>query len=228
MRVTLFIHILGGGLGIVSGFVALFARKGSTLHRKSGMLFVCAMVMMAVTGALIAALRGIEGSIIGGLLTGYLVVTALTTVRPRLEWTPRLEIALTLLALSIAVSSATMGLGIVTTGKRLDGIPSFPFLMFAVVALFATAGDVKILRAGGVTGVRRIRRHLWRMCFALWIAAASFFLGQAKVIPVSMRKPALLALPPLIVLVALLYWLWRTRTRRTGGDVVETTPARAA
>jgi hypothetical protein len=46
------------------------------------------------------------------------------------------------------------------------------------------------------------------MTFALFIAAMSFFFGQAKVIPQPLRIPALLALPILAVLVTLLYWLW--------------------
>jgi uncharacterized membrane protein len=47
MRTILFVHILAGGLGLVSGYVALYATKGATLHRKSGMLFVCVMTTMA-------------------------------------------------------------------------------------------------------------------------------------------------------------------------------------
>ncbi len=46
------------------------------------MLFVYAMLTMSLTGAGIAALRGVEASVIGGLLAVYLVVTVLTTVRP--------------------------------------------------------------------------------------------------------------------------------------------------
>ena len=33
-------HILAGGLALVVGYVALYATKGATLHRKSGMVFV--------------------------------------------------------------------------------------------------------------------------------------------------------------------------------------------
>ena len=50
MRMTLLIHILAGGLGLVLGAVALSATKGAMLHRKSGKLFVYAMVTMSVTG----------------------------------------------------------------------------------------------------------------------------------------------------------------------------------
>jgi hypothetical protein len=57
------------------------------------------------------------------------------------------------------------------------------------------------------------------MCYALWIATASFFLGPrarlAKVFPERLLNPALLALPVLLVLLAMLYWLWRVRIKRT-------------
>jgi len=65
-----------------------------------------------------------------------------------------------------------------------------------------------------VRGASRIARHLWRMSTALLIAAFSFFLGQAKVIPKPIRIYPLLMVPPLIVLAVMLYWLWRVRARR--------------
>ena len=71
------------------------------------------------------------------------------------------------------------------------------------------------MRSGALRGTARIARHLWRMAFALLIAAMSFFLGQAKVIPKPIRIPGLLALPVLAVLVTMLYWMWRVRLRRS-------------
>jgi uncharacterized membrane protein len=49
-------HIVAGVLALAFGYVALFAAKGATLHRKSGMLFVFAMVTLSLTGALVAFL----------------------------------------------------------------------------------------------------------------------------------------------------------------------------
>ena len=47
------------------------------------------------------------------------------------------------------------------------------------------------------------------MCFALWIAALSFFLGQADEFPAQLRIYPLLAVPMLVVIVLMLYWLVR-------------------
>jgi peptidoglycan/LPS O-acetylase OafA/YrhL len=62
---------------------------------------------------------------------------------------------------------------------------------------------------GRIQGARRIPRHLWRMCFALWIAATSFLLGQAEEFPTQLRIYPLLAVPMLLVFMLMLYWLVR-------------------
>lgn len=84
MRLTLLIHIAAGGLALVFGYVALYATKGAPLHRRSGRLFVYAMLTMGLFGTLIAAARGVAPAtnIPAGVLTSYLVITALLTVRP--------------------------------------------------------------------------------------------------------------------------------------------------
>ena len=66
------------------------------------------------------------------------------------------------------------------------------------------------------------------MCFALFIAALSFFIGQAQVIPKPIRIMPLLALPVLAVLLTMLYWLWRIRVRRSLRGIVRIGAAEAA
>ena len=77
------LHITAGVLALVFGYTALFARKGATVHRKSGLFFVAAMVVMSLSGALMAAVKpsGSVVNVVAGLLTFYFVTTALLTVR---------------------------------------------------------------------------------------------------------------------------------------------------
>ena len=84
--------------------------------------------------------------------------------------------------------------------------------MFGVVALLGSAGDRRMIRAGGLRGAPRLVRHLWRMCFALFIASIAFYLGPGRV-PEALRIPALLAGAVLVPIVAMLYWLWRLRVQ---------------
>ena len=40
MQTMLLIHIAGGAVGIVTGYLALLAAKGASLHRRAGVVFV--------------------------------------------------------------------------------------------------------------------------------------------------------------------------------------------
>jgi uncharacterized membrane protein len=70
------VHITAGSLAILAGYVAIFATKGAGLHRRSGMVFVCAMIVMGMTGLAIAIFRDIPGSLTGGPLAAYFVCAA--------------------------------------------------------------------------------------------------------------------------------------------------------
>ena len=175
------------------------------------MLFVYAMLTMTATGAALAVGQQVAVSINvpAALLAGYLVFTGLTTVRAPAARSRSVDRALMLGAAVLGLSSIASGVEAAASGGRRGGM-AFPLFLFGTVSLLASAGDLRMLRSG-LPGSRRLARHLWRMCFALWIAAASFFLGQADEFPEALRIPGLLALPVIAVLAAMFYWLRRVR-----------------
>jgi hypothetical protein len=217
VRTVLLVHIVAGALGIVSGTVALFAAKGANLHRKSGMLFVFSMVAMAITASVVAVSVG--RSVLEGLLPAYFVITGLTTVRPPSAGARRLDIGAMAVALGVGLANLAFGFDLLASGVRVvNGVPVPMIVFLGAVALLSALGDARQIRSGGLRGARRIARHLWRLCFALWIATGSFFLGQADKVPASLRHMALLmplAMAPLFVMA---YWLWHVRFKKTFRD----------
>jgi uncharacterized membrane protein len=210
MDAAVVVHVTGGGLALASGYLALFAAKGSRLHRRGGTVFVGAMLVMTTVGLGIAAGRNIAPAINvpAALLTAYLVVTALLTVRPPATKGRTMLFGAMLIALGGGLTSMAIGFAAVARGEF-----AFPLFLFGVIGVLAAVGDIRLLRHRVMHGPRRLVRHLWRMCVALLIAALSFFIGQADEFPESMRIMPLLALPMLIVLAAMIYWLWRLRAR---------------
>ena len=77
------IHIIAGLIAIAAGFVALYTVKGMKRHRKSGTVFVYAMLVLAGTGATIAAIKSQPANVMGGLMSIYLVTTGVLTLRAR-------------------------------------------------------------------------------------------------------------------------------------------------
>lgn len=204
------LHIIAGSIALVSGYIALFALKGAKLHRMSGTIFVYAMLAMSSTGAIIAAFSSKMLSVIAGTLTFYLVLTALLTIRRPAVGARWLDVGAMLMALIVGIAGVYLGLkGLHSVSGTIDGEPAAVAIVFGSVALLAALLDLRMLLTGRIKGAHRLARHLWRMCFALLLAAASFFFGQAQVFPEPIRNFALLAVPVVLVLLLMLYWLAR-------------------
>lgn len=205
------IHIVAGALAMILGAVALLARKGAKVHRRSGLLFVCSMLTMGITASVL-------GNIGGGLMSAYFVVTALTTVRPATAWTRWVNVSALVVAVVLALGSMDKGFkAFANPSGMLNGVPFFMLFFIGTVMAMAAAGDVRVMRSGALRGGPRLARHLWRMCFALFIAAATFFSIQARVaklLPEPFTTPAMRGLPIALVFIAMFYWLWRVRGRR--------------
>jgi len=209
------IHIIAGLLALVAGAVALYATKGSPLHRRSGWMFAVAMATMTTTAAVIAQFFSPNRvNVVAAALTFYLVATGVLAVRRTVPQMRALATAFMLVAVAVGAHALALGVEAVSsTTHRADGIPAPPLFMFGSVALLAALGDLRMLRAGRIEGARRLARHLWRMSYAMWIATTSAFLGQANFIPEPLRKLPLLVAPVLLVLVVMVYWLVKGHRR---------------
>src|SRR3954469_6394255 len=104
------IPIAAGGLAIVLGAVALSVKKGGTIHRRSGLLFVYAMLVMGTTAALLGFLKTHRATdFLVGVMVAYFVCTALTPVRPVSPWTRGINAAALAVALGVAVIDVAFG-----------------------------------------------------------------------------------------------------------------------
>jgi hypothetical protein len=136
-------------------------------------------------------------------------------VRRRTEGAGWIDRGAMLVALTIGVCHLSFGLAAAASASsRMFGYPPALYFVFGPIALLAAVGDLRMIRAGGFQGARRLARHLWRMCFALFIAVASFFLGQPDFFPEPVRSGGLRAIPVLVVLAAMFYWMARVRSFR--------------
>jgi uncharacterized membrane protein len=221
----LIVHICGGSLGLLSGTAAMVFRKGSPRHVLAGKVFVVSMLTLAAAAVYLAVLKHQTPNIVAGLLTFYLIGTAWLTARRRDGETSRLDWVVLLIPLAIGIVNWVNGLKIVRTGgSSQDGVPVGMMLFMGSVCLIAAAGDVRMLVGGGVFGAKRIARHLWRMCFGLFIAAGSFFLGPSnrplrllsavglgQHLPPALFSTTLYLILTILPLILLIFWLMRVR-----------------
>ena len=209
---VLFAHVCAAIVSLLSGFAALFFRKGSRLHRMSGNVFFVSILSMSASATFLALGKSQTINAIVGTLTFYMVATAWLTIKRKERHTDLSDSGLTLIALVVGVTAVVFGWQVANsaTGLDNDGIPAVAYFVFASIALLAAGLDIRMFSRGGLHAVYRIARHLWRMCFALLITTVSFFNGaRSKVLPDFIRETPLHDVPVIVVALSLIFWLSR-------------------
>jgi len=218
-------HICAGTSGLLSGTAAMSFPKGSPRHIVAGKVFVASMLAMAVAAVYLAIVRHQPNNIGGGIITFYLIGTAWLTARRRDGGTSRFDWVVLLIPLVLGILTWMNGIKVVRSGASSpDGVPVGMTFFMGSVMLLAAAGDLRMLAGGGVLGAKRIARHLWRMCFGLFIAAGSFFLGPSnrplrllsavrlgQHLPQALFSTTLYSILTILPLIMLIFWLVRVR-----------------
>lgn len=210
-------HIGGGAVGILSGAVALASRKGARIHRAAGaVFFVSMLVCYSVAFAVAPFLTdGPVTNTIAAASALYLLISGVASARSRVIAASPWHVAGLAVALTIGVACLYFNyLGSLTPEGSIDGSPTQALVIFIVASAIAALGELHVLLRGRLPENARIARHLWRMCFSLFIAAGSFFLGQQAVMPAWMRGSPVLIVLALAPLAAVIFWVIRIRIGR--------------
>lgn len=206
MNILIWVHIAGGSFALLSGAAAAAAPKGGPLHVRAGTWFFVSMLVLGVTASILEPFRSPPGSPIGGIMVCYFVATSWVAARRRDGTTGRFEIVACAAALIMAALMAWGGFTGATT-------PTGAGPVFALGGLCLLAGllDLNAILRKTLTPVQRISRHLWRMCFAFFIATGSFFLGQQDVMPQAVRGSPILFVLAFAPFAVMAFWLVRVR-----------------
>jgi hypothetical protein len=194
--------------------VALAARKGQRVHRAAGSVFFLAMFAAYAIGAGVAPFldTGQRPNFVAGIMALYLLVSGTMAVRRRDVKAGAPEVIGLIVAICITATGLIfMRMGAASPSGTVDGSPPQAFLLFTTAGAFAAAGELHVIVRKQLSKVSRIARHLWRMCFSLFIASGSFFLGQPQVFPLALRDSALLPVLALAPLPLMLFWLGKVR-----------------
>lgn len=201
-------HIGGGIVAILAGAVAVGARKGGSVHRLAGTWFFASMLVLGVTAAILEPFREPDpGSPLIGLAVCYFVLTSWVTARRRDGSTGWFEIGACVAALGIAAATLWGAM----TGGSTSPVGQGPVFALAGIFLLAGLGDLNVILRKKLTAAQRLSRHLWRMCFAFFIATGSFFIGQQDVLPQAARGSPILFVLGFAPLAIMLFWLVRIR-----------------
>ena len=211
MSPVLALHICAGTIGLLSGAVAISFRKGSRRHAIAGKVFVIAMIGLGSSATYLALVKHQMGNLLGGIMTAYLVTTAWLTAKRRNGETNTFDWIALLVPLVVGIGTLANGIERLNNPAAFhDGVPAAMNFFLATVLLLAAAGDVRML-VRALSERQRIARHLWRMCFGLFIASGSIFIARPHLFPAFLRTTYILLLLGVLPLILLIFWTIRVR-----------------
>jgi hypothetical protein len=171
-------------------------------------------------------LKSQQGNVVGSIGTFYLIGTAWLAGR-RGERTGLIDWSA--LFVGLAGAAAAIALGVYTLrnpgGVDQTTAPAGMSFFFGAILLLAASGDIRMLAHRGISGRQRVTRHLWRMCYGLFIATGSFFLGQQQVFPAFLRGSIFLTILALLPFPLMIYWLFRVRFSKAYKNQLPLNPA---
>jgi len=207
------IHVASGMTALLSGTVAIAVQKGGSLHARAGTFFCMSMFVLGVTAAILSPFKTPPDSPVGGMMVCYFVATAWMTARRRNGMPDRFEKIACAIILLFAAAIIYHGFEVALAPPGKFSVVPGPGVLFGLggLCLLAGLGDLRFVLVGKLSPTQRISRHLWRMCFAFFIATGSFFLGQQKVMPQEIRGSPILIVLALAPFALMFFWLVRVR-----------------
>ena len=80
-KLFLWIHILSGFTALLSGFIAIVAKKGKKLHQKAGKAFFTGMILVCISATLISIMKHNQFLLHIGIFSFFLVYSGYRSVK---------------------------------------------------------------------------------------------------------------------------------------------------
>ena len=216
-RLALAVHVVAGGVAVVTFWLPWLVKKGGALHRRVGFVFTGAMAVVAVTGLLVSLLRLLDANprndapalFLGavGLLAGASASLGVRAIR-----TKRREAAnRNGWDLSTAALLGLAGVGTLALAARESS------LLFAVFGLLCTAnafGQLRFWLRPPEGRTAYLLQHIGGMGTACIATVTAFLVVNAPRLGIDGRTSLVLWIAP-GVLGGVGISLWQARYRRT-------------
>ncbi|WP_088329385.1 DUF2306 domain-containing protein [Lacimicrobium sp. SS2-24] len=215
--ILLYGHVVVGAIALISGAIALIVAKGQKRHKLSGTWFVYTMLAMALSGLFMASLAQVFITVLSGALTLYLVLSGWISIKRDLPTKKECELGLLFVGVLVLIFGTYLSMKAfsgITDNLGSFQVPPTVYYVFTAICAVAVLSDIRYLLAPKTTRSFLLVRHIWRMCFPLYIAASSFFMGQQRVFPESLQGTFYLTIPPLLVIFCMIFWMLRVKLNK--------------
>jgi len=196
----IYIHATLGSIAFIAGFIAIIAKKGNKLHKKSGIIFYYTMLFSAISALVIAVLPKHENAFLFtiGLFSSYFIITGYRALRFK-KANPALLLDKIISVLMILTGIVMIGYPLLFTGK-----------LNTVLAIFGTVGilfatrDLLLFKNPKKLRKAWLKLHIGKMLGG-YISAVTAFIVVNQFIP----GIAGWLVPSVFGVAYMNYWFWK-------------------
>jgi uncharacterized membrane protein len=205
--VFLVIHILGGGLSLLSGTWNLIQKKGGNAHRKVGMVFVWAMLITGFSAFVLALLKPNIFLFIIGIFTIYLVGTGQRYIHLKKlnegEEPKWIDWLLTSSMGVIGVVFILWGFFLLVSGKSMGTA----LITFGIIGLLSVRKDLQNYRGKMRKKMYWLAAHIARITGAYIASVSAFLVVNQENFPSFIPVVVYWLLPTLILTPLIVKWI---------------------
>ncbi|HEY3406373.1 MAG TPA: hypothetical protein VGK59_23455 [Ohtaekwangia sp.] len=210
IKILIYIHAFCGGLGLVTGIVSVWARKGGLPHRKAGKVFSYAMGASSLISLFVSRMPGHENLFLFliGVFTLYMVLAGNRALTFKSKVKVKADLLDYLISGTMLVISVIMiGLGLWAIIQKSEGIL---YIFFGGFGLLMTLNDFRMFRTFAENKDARLRSHLGRMIGALIASTTAFMIAGLNI-------PTLFIwiMPSILGTIYIIYWSRKLKAERS-------------
>lgn len=182
INILIYVHAFFGGLGLVTGMIAVWTKKGNLTHRKSGKVFSYAMVISAIISLVVSRMPGHENLFLFliGVFTLYMVLAGNRALTFRNKLKLKADLIDYLISGTMLATSVIMVLiGAWALIQKSDN--GILFIFFGAFGLLLTLKDFKMFRTFTGNKDIRLQNHLGRMVGALIASITAFMVAGLNI-----------------------------------------------
>lgn len=208
VKILIYIHAIAGGVGLVAGLAALIAKKGSAIHKKSGVFFNYGMGISALLSLIIAKMPHHENVFLFliGIFTIYMLLVGTRSLRfKKLAPTDSIKLDQVISGAMLLFAIWMIVLGILLQMQHHSGVL---YLFFGGLSAFMAWKDFRFYKASALWRKKWITNHIGKMVGA-YIASVTAFM----VAGLQLTSLTIWILPTIIGTMYIIYWIRKVSPR---------------
>ncbi|GAA4304022.1 hypothetical protein [Nibribacter koreensis] len=202
IKILIYIHAFFGGLGLITGLISIFVKKGGLNHKKTGKVFSYSMVLSSLISLFVARMPGHENLFLFliGVFTIYLVLAGNRALTLKSKIKPKADrVDKSISGAMLLASVAMLVIGGIGMMQKVD--QSILYLFFGGFGAFMSLKDFQTFRIFTHQKNAWLLSHLGRMVGAL-IASVTAFL----VVGIHIGTTLVWMMPTILGTAFILYW----------------------